>query len=110
VRVITSPDNSFVPGGSLPSRTTHLRGVTAVLAQAADTVEVATGPVVVSIHAKDARLAAAAAQTMVPINGVGAPYAPLPKRLPDSGFAETPLPGQTPPPLQVLPWATAAAR
>jgi hypothetical protein len=103
VRVITSPDNSFIPGGTTPSEATRVRGVAAVVAQGSETVEIATGAVVVSIHAENPRLAASAAQTMVPINGIGAPGARLPGRLPDTGFAEAPLPAQTPPPLKPAP-------
>jgi hypothetical protein len=39
---------------------------------------------------------------MVPINGIGAPEAALPRRLPDSGYGETPLPSQVPSPLHPL--------
>ena len=59
----------------------------------------ATGGVVVGIYALDARLAAAAAQTVVPINDLGSPGAALPAPLPDTGFAESPLPAQMPSPL-----------
>jgi hypothetical protein len=98
LRVVSSPDNSFLPGGSAPSRITTVRGVSAVVAQAGRTIEIPTGPVVVNIYAEDPRLAAAAAETIVPINGVGAPQAPLAARLPDTGFGEMPLPSQVPPP------------
>jgi hypothetical protein len=102
VTVITSPDNSFVAGGSSPQRTASLRGVQAVLAQRGRTIAIATGGVVVSVYADSARLAAAAARTIVPINEVGEPGAPLPARLPDTGFASTPLPSQVPSPLRAL--------
>ena len=49
-----------------------------------------------------ARLADAAAATVVPINDVGAPAAQLPAREPDTGFAQTPLPSQMPSPLRAL--------
>jgi hypothetical protein len=101
--VVTSPDNSFLPGGSARRRATRIRGVAGVLAQGGETIELPTGSVVVEIHAKDPRVAAAAAQTMVPINRIGAPQARLPARLPDTGFAEKPLPAQVPPPLRPLP-------
>jgi len=55
--------------------------------------------VVVGIYALDRSVAAAAAQTMVPINDTGAPGAPLPAALPDTGFAGRPLPSQMAPPL-----------
>ncbi len=98
LRVVTSPDNSFLPGGSTPQRTADLRGARAVVADGGKAIEIATGGVVVGIYAKDPSLAAAAARTAVPINQAGAPEAALPARLPDTGFAETPLPSQVPSP------------
>jgi len=103
LRVVTSPDNSFLPAGAYASyRAARVRGVPAVLAQGGDTVEMATGPVVVDIYARTPRVAAAAAQTVVPINTSGEPQAPLPARLSATGFAEEPLPAQMPPPLRPL--------
>ncbi len=102
IRVVTSPDNSFVPGGTTPQRTAVLRGVQAVLAQHGHTVEIPTGGVVVGVYADSARLAAAAAHTLVPINDLGEPGASLPARLPDTGFGSTPLPSQVPSPLRAL--------
>ena len=102
LRVVSSPDNSFLPGGATPTRSTRIRGVTAVLAQAGRTIEIATAGVVVDIYATSARAAQAAAATIVPINAAGAPQAPLPKALPNTGFGETPLPSQVPPPLHPL--------
>jgi len=102
LRVVTSPDNSFLPGGSTPSHRTDVRGVTAVVAQAGRTIEIPTGGVVVDIYASEPSLAAAAAETVVPINGRGAPQAPLPAQLPDTGFGSTPLPAQVPSPLRAL--------
>jgi hypothetical protein len=102
LRVVTSPDNSFLPGGSTSSRAAHIRGVAAVVAVGGRTIEIPTGGVVVDIHAKNARLADAAAQTIVPINAGATPGAPLAAPLPDTGFADTPLPAQTPSPLRAL--------
>jgi hypothetical protein len=102
LRVVTSPDNSFLPGGDAPRRATSVRGIAALLAQAGETIEIPTGGVVVGIYATDPRLAGAAAQTIVPINSFAAPEAPLPARAPDTGFAEAPLPVQTPNPLRGL--------
>jgi hypothetical protein len=99
LRVVTSPDNSFVPGGSAPRRTVPVRGLAAVLAQRGETIEIPTAGVVVGIYAVNAHLASAAAETVVPINAVGVPGAPLPAPLPDTGFAEKPLPVQIPTPL-----------
>jgi len=102
VSVVTSPDNSFLPVGATPQRPLVLRGVPAVLAQRGRMISVPTGGVVVSVYADSARLAGAAAQTLVPINEVGEPGAQLPARLPDTGFASTPLPSQVPSPLRAL--------
>ena len=82
--VVTSPDNAFVPGGLAAHRAIPLRGVRALAAIDGSTLEIATAGVVVSIDAKNAPLARAAAQTMVPINELGVPGAPLPARLPDT--------------------------
>ena len=57
VSVVTSPDNSFVPGGSTSRSTAVLRGVQAVLAEHGRTVAIATGGVVVNVYADSARLA-----------------------------------------------------
>ena len=103
LRVVTSPDNSFLPGGAFaPRRAANVRGIPAVLAQGGNTVEIPTGPVVVDIYAQSPSLAAIAAQTVVPINAAGEPQAPLPAALPDTGFADTPLPSQMPSPLRSL--------
>jgi hypothetical protein len=96
LRMVTSPDNSFLALGSIPRRMTRVRGVAAVDTQAGRTVEIPTAGVVVSIYASDARLADAAAQTAVPINTIGAPGAPLPAPLRETSFARMPLPSQTP--------------
>ncbi len=102
LRVVTSPDNSFVAGGSAPRRAALVRGVRALVAERGATIELPTAGVVVGIYADSAPLAAAAARTIAPINEVGAPGEPLPARLPDTGFGSTPLPSQTPLPLRAL--------
>lgn len=102
VRIVTSPDNSFIAGGTTPRTDAVLRGVPAVLAQRGRTIAIATGGVVVGVYADSAHLALAAAHTLVPINELGEPGAPLPARLPDTGFGSTPLPSQTPSPLRAL--------
>jgi hypothetical protein len=99
LRVVTSPDNNFIPFGSRPHRAVRIRGVTGVAAQGDDTIELPTAGVVVGIYANSPKLARTAAETTVPINDVGAPATSLPAPLPDTGFAEQPLPGQTPTPL-----------
>jgi hypothetical protein len=96
LRVVTSPDNSFIPAGSRPHRAIRIRGVTGVAAQGDETIELPTAGVVLDIYANSPELARAAAETVVPINDVGAPAAPLPAPLPNTGFGEEPLPGQAP--------------
>jgi hypothetical protein len=102
LRVVTSPDNSFLPGAPYPHRRVSLRGVEAVFANRGRTVSIATGGVIVDIYANTASLAAAAARTVVPVNGLGAPEGPLSAREPDTGFGETPLPTQVPSPVRAL--------
>ena len=102
LRIITSPDNSFLPGGQTPSTRARIRGVHARLAQGGDTIVLPTGPVVIDIYANNARTAAAAARTVVPINALGEPEARLPAALANTGFDETPLPMQMPSPLRPL--------
>jgi hypothetical protein len=102
VRVVTSPDNSFVAVGDAAHRSRLVRGVSAVAAQGGHTIEIATAGVVIGVYADSPRLAAAAAQTIVPINEAGTPGARLPARLPDTGFGSTPLPSQVPSPLRAL--------
>jgi hypothetical protein len=102
LRVITSPDNSFLPGGSTPARSMRIRGVAAVLAQGGRTIIIPTAGVVVDIYATDSATAAAAARTVVPINELGAPEAPLPAPLANTGFGQTPLRSQVPAPLRPL--------
>ncbi len=75
LHIVTSPDNSFVAGGDTPQRSTQVRGVGAVVAQGGHTIEIPTAGVIVGIYADSPRLAAAAAQTIVPINETGAPGA-----------------------------------
>jgi hypothetical protein len=96
LRIVTNPDNSFLPGGVASSSAARLRGVAAKLTEAGRTVTIPTGGVVVSIFAHDARLAAATAQTIVAINRPQSPGDALPPPLGDTGFGSTPLPSQRP--------------
>ena len=48
LEIVTSPDNSFRPGGSTPQRVALLRGVPAVVARRGNTIEVPT--VVVDLY------------------------------------------------------------
>lgn len=96
VTIVSSPDNSFVPGATPATRTASLRGVSASLAQGGATLAIPTGPVVVSVYARNPVLARQSAGTMTPFNEVGLPQAPMPVALPDTGFDRVPLPGQVP--------------
>ena len=96
LRIVTSPDNSFVPGGAAIERATRIRGVRVWLANHHCTIVIATGAVVLDIYAQTPTVAAAAARTAVPINAIGEPEAPLPAALPNSGVGETPLSTQLP--------------
>jgi hypothetical protein len=102
LRVVSSPDNSFVPAGSAPHVTARVRGARAVIARGGKTIEIPTAAVVVDIYANAASLAAGAAETIVPINAVGAPNSPLPAPLPNTGYGQTPLPTQVPSPIRPL--------
>jgi len=96
LRIVTNPDNSFLPGGETPTAATTLRGVPAKLTEAGRAVAIPTGPVVVDIYASDATLAKAAARAMVAINRPSNPGEPLPAPQPDTGFGSKPLPSQQP--------------
>jgi hypothetical protein len=100
LRVITSPDDSFLPGESGDAKAATIRGVPALLTRAGRTIVIPTGTVVIDIFARDAPLARAAAREAVPINEPGAPQAPLPPRGPATRYGQTPLPSQEPPPLR----------
>jgi hypothetical protein len=104
LKVITSPDNGFVPGESSRASGTSafMRGAPGYLAARGDAISIPTGGVILNIYAHTPALARAAAQTAVPINDPGAPGAPLDAPLPDTGYGERPLPSQTPSPLRAL--------
>jgi hypothetical protein len=102
LRIVTSPDNSFLPGGSTPSRQATIRGAHARVSESGLAIAIPTAGVVVSIFAENPASAAAAARTMVPINSPGSPGQPLPAALPNTGFATTPLPTQMPPAVRPL--------
>jgi hypothetical protein len=104
LKVITSPDNSFVPGEGPATARRHvlLRGVGGYLAERGDAISIPTGPVVLDIYAHTPELARAAAATAVPINYPDAPGAQLAAPLPNTGFGERPLPSQVPNPLRSL--------
>jgi hypothetical protein len=103
LKVITSPDNGFVPDEGATSRTSApLRGVRGYLAARGDAISIATGGVILDVYAHTPALALAAARTAVPINSPGAPGDPLAAPLPNTGYGGRPLPSQTPSPLRAL--------
>jgi hypothetical protein len=102
LEIVTSPDNSFRPGGSTPQRAISVRGVASTLAQNGRTIEVSTGGVVVDVYADSPALAHAASEAMVSINAVELPGSPLPRPQP-TAFAQTPLPSQQPPVAPIVP-------
>jgi hypothetical protein len=99
--VVSSPDNSFIPGGSASRPSPPLRGADVSAAQGGATLAIPTGGIVVSVYASSPSLARAAASMMVPLNKVGLPQAPLPTALPDTGFDRVPLPSEVPPGVSV---------
>jgi hypothetical protein len=96
LRLVTSPDNSFVPGGDSSRTLAAVRGVTAAVTDAGRTISIPTGGVVVSVYASDAAGARAAAGAIAPINRPEGPGERLPAQLPDTGFGSRPLPSQLP--------------
>jgi hypothetical protein len=102
LEIVTSPDNSFVPGGSPHAHTVRVRGVSGRRSEAGRALLLATGAVVVDIYAQTPALAAAAARTMVPINRAGDPGAPLPPALANTGFGATPTKAQSPKSIKLL--------
>ncbi len=94
--LVTSPDNSFVPGGASAALDRTIRGVPARVSESGRTIAIPTAGVVVSIFAQNARLAAAAARTVVPINAPGSPGEPLTPPRPDTGYGSRPLGSQLP--------------
>jgi hypothetical protein len=96
ISIVSSPDNSFVPGGMAATRSLPLRGAIASLAQGGATLAIPTGGVVISVYARYPSLAREAATTMAPVNTVGLPQAPLPVAARDTGFDRIPLPSEVP--------------
>jgi hypothetical protein len=97
VEIVTSPDNSFRPGGSTAQQPISVRGIASTLAQRGRTIEIPTGVDIVDIYADSAALARDAAQTTVAIASTQLPGASLPRPLPSTGFARKPLRSQQPP-------------
>lgn len=94
--IVTSPDNSFIPGGAAREAVISARGVKVSSARAGKTLAFATGVVVVSVYAQHASLAREALRMIAPVNEVGGPLQPLPVALPDTGYGNEPLSGQVP--------------
>jgi hypothetical protein len=104
LKVVTSPDNGFVPGegATTPRTAISVRGVRGYLAARGRAIAIPTDGVILDVYAHSPALARDAAQTAVPINSPGAPGAPLPATQPDTGFGARPLPSQTPSPLRAV--------
>jgi len=96
LRIVTSPDNSFLPGASVAQPAAPVRGVPALLGEDGRAIAIGTGPVVVDVYGSSPALARAAAQSLAPINRPASPGEALPARLPDTGYGSTPLPSQRP--------------
>ncbi len=96
LEIVTSPDNSFLPGGAAAQSTVLVRGVHGRSAQGGRALSLATGPVVVDLYATTPALARAAAETMVAINQPDAPGAALAPPLANTGYGARPLPVQQP--------------
>ncbi len=94
--IVTSPDNSFIPGGASARPAPRTRGVAISSSRGGRTLALATGRVVVSVYGGTARLAREALATIAPLNETGQPLAALPAALPNTGFDRVPLPGQVP--------------
>lgn len=102
LEVISSPENSFLPGsGSHGTSTTTIRGAKGLIAQRGEVVELATGAGDVDIRSRHSTLALAAANEMVPLNETGEPGATLPKTIANPEDSK-PLSIQEPHPLKLL--------
>ena len=96
LQIVTSPDNSFLPGGGAAQSAVLVRGVRGRSALGGRALSLPTGGVVVDLYADSPALAHAAAEAMVTINAPGLPGAPLAPPLPNTGYGERPLPSQQP--------------
>jgi hypothetical protein len=96
LRIVTSPDNSFLPGSTGSVSSGRTRGVATQVAEAGRTIVIPTGIVVVDIYAAKPTEARIAAEAVVPINAAGSPGETLPVARPDSGYGSKPLPSQLP--------------
>jgi len=87
--IVTSHDNSFVPGAAYSHLRRQIRGRTAVVAMGGTTIEIPTGEVVVDVYAESPALADAAARSLEPLNRPGSPSDPLPPPGPPSGYEQS---------------------
>jgi hypothetical protein len=100
--VVTSPENTFVPGGSARTRGVQIRGLPALEAQSGRVVMIPTGNVMLDIYAANPSLALAAARNVVAINAPGGPGASLPAARHTEAFSNHPFGSQAPSPLRPL--------
>jgi hypothetical protein len=111
LQIVTSPDNSFLPGGNATQSAVLVRGVRGRSALGGKALALATGSVVVDLYADRPALARAAAEAMVTVNAPedgpapagrsplaqsDLPGTPLAPPLPDTGYGARPLPSQQP--------------
>ncbi|MGC2374911.1 MAG: hypothetical protein WA484_13645 [Solirubrobacteraceae bacterium] len=96
ISIVSSPDNSFIPGGSAAEGSLAVRGASASVAKGGATLAIPTGGIVVSVYARSPSLAREAAAAMAPLNKVGLPGAPLPAAMADTGIDRVPLPSEVP--------------
>jgi hypothetical protein len=97
ISLITSPDDSFLPGAQEVGRPALVRGARALSTQSGRSLEIRTGGVIVTVRTNSPVRAYRAALAMTPVNKVGLPFQPLPPAVPDAGFDRLPLPSQLPP-------------
>jgi hypothetical protein len=102
ISIVSSPDNSFIPGASAATGAPSIRGVQVSATSGGATLAIPTGGVVVSVYAKSPSLARKVATIMAPLNKVGLPQAPLPAAGPDTGFDRQPLASELPPGVAVV--------
>jgi hypothetical protein len=101
ISIVSSPDNSFIPGGSAATGSLAVRGASASVAKGGATLAIATGGIVVSVYARNPSLAREATAAMAPLNTVGLPGAPLPVAEANTGIDSVPLPSEVPPGVSV---------
>ncbi len=100
--VVSSPENTFIPGGSARTRQVQVRGLPALETQGGRVVMIPSGNVLIDILAANPKLAREAAANVVPINAPGAPGDPLPAARHTEAFSGRPFSSQVPSPLRPL--------